>query len=333
MSGPQAQFSGGLPARHRVGRLFEVVCLACTWFGLIVLAVLLAGILWKSAGWLNWEFVSNYDSRLPERAGILAGLWGSIWLILLTALFSVPVGTGAAIYLEEYAPGNWLTRLIQVNLSNLAGVPSIVYGILGLTVFVRMFDQFQPGAKVIEVSLIWATVEIPLPLGKSVVAGALTLSLLVLPVVIIATQESLRAVPPSIRHAAYALGATRWQTIRHQVLPASFPGIATGIILSLSRAMGETAPLLVIGAFTYLPFTPGRIERVSDIARNPEAVLEAPFDSFTAIPILIYNWVSRPKPEYEHVAAAGIVVLLAVLLVVNALAIFIRYRFQTKLRW
>lgn len=333
MSASRAEFSKGLPGRHRIGRAFELACLLCTWFGLVVLAVLLTGVLWQASGWLDWGFISNYDSRFPEKAGILAGLWGSIWLILLTALFSVPIGTGAAIYLEEYASGTWLTRLIQVNLSNLAGVPSIVYGILGLTVFVRMFGQFQAGEKTIEIYLGVTTLAIPLPLGKTVIAGALTLSLLILPVVIIATQEALRAIPPSIRHASYALGATRWQTIRHQVLPAALPGITTGIILSLSRAMGETAPLLMIGALTYIPSTPGGIEHVSDMFRNPTTVLEAPFESFTAIPLLIYNWVSRPKAEYQHVAAAGIVVLLVVLLLVNGVAIFIRHRFQTKLRW
>jgi phosphate transport system permease protein len=192
---------------------------------------------------------------------------------------------------------------------------------------------FHAGEKTLEISLLVATLEIPLPLGGTVIAGALTLTLLVLPVVIISGQEALRAVPSSIRHAAYALGATRWQTIRHQVLPAALPGMATGIILSLSRAMGETAPLLMIGALTYLPFTPGRIEGLGDLLQHPEALLKAPFDSFTAIPILIYNWVSRPQAGYPHVAAAGIVVLLAVLLAVNALAIYIRHRFQAKLRW
>jgi len=333
MSGPQAQFSRGLPMRHRIGGIFELACLLCTWFGLVVLAVLLVGVLWQSAGWLNWKFISSYDSFVPEQAGILAGLWGSLWLILLTALFSVPIGTGAAIYLEEYASENWLTRLIRVNLSNLAGVPSVVYGILGLTVFVRMFDLYRPAEKIIEVSLGVATLEIPLALGKTVIAGALTLSLLILPVVIIATQEALRAIPPSIRHAAYALGATRWQTIRHQVLPAALPGITTGIILSLSRAMGETAPIMMIGALTWISATPGGIEHVSDVFGQPSALLEAPFDSFTAMPILVYNWVSDSKPGYQHVAAAGIVVLLVVLLLVNALATFIRHRFQTKLRW
>lgn len=326
-------YTARLVGRHRLGRIFQGICLLATSFGLVVLVVLLVGIMWQAAGWLDWGFLTSYDSRHPEQAGILAGLWGSLWLVALTAIISVPIGVGAAIYLEEFAADNWLTRIIKVNLANLAGVPSIVYGILGLTVFVRMFGAFQGAERVLAVSLGFAVLRIPLPLGGTVIAGALTLSLLILPIVIIAAEEALRAVPPSIRHASYALGATEWQTVRHQVLPAATPGIATGVILALSRAIGETAPLVMIGALTYVAFTPGNIESPADLVRNPQGVLEAPFDDFTAIPLQIFNWVLYPETEYQHTAAAGILVLLIVLLVMNGTAIYIRHRFQTKLRW
>lgn len=366
MSASDQQFESRLAARHRSGRIFELTCFLSTWFGVTVLFVLLVGVIWQAVGWLDWQFLTSYDSRHPEEAGILAAVWGSLWLISFTALFSVPIGVGAALYLEEYGTDNWLKRVIQVNLSNLAGVPSIVYGILGLTVFVRMFglfqegdqgpvlgglfghlaelipllsglfngiEQFLAGPKTIDLSLYFATIRIPLPFGRTVVSGAATLTLLILPVVIVAAQEGLRAVPPSIRHASYALGATQWQTIRHQVLPAATPGILTGVILAISRAIGETAPLIMIGALTYVAFTPGGITEPSDVITNPQGVADAPFDIFTALPIQIYNWVSRPKAEYQHVAAAGILVLLAVLLVLNAIAIVIRNRFGKGARW
>ncbi len=333
MNKPKSVFESRLAARHRQGRLFGAVCMASTWFGIGVLVVLLAGVTWQAAGWLNWSFLTNFDSRHPEQAGILAGLWGSLWLILFTTLFSVPVGVGAALYLEEYESNGWLQRLIQVNLSNLAGVPSIVYGILGLTVFVRMFGVFGSQPKVVALSLGFTDLEIPLPFGRTVIAAALTLTLLILPVVIVAAQEALRAVPSSIRTASYALGATKWQTIRHQVLPAAAPGILTGVILAVSRAIGETAPLVMIGALTYVAFTPGDISSPTDIITNPAGLAEAPFDTFTALPIQIFNWVSRPKTEYQHVAAAGILVLLTVLLVLNGVAIALRHRYQKRIRW
>lgn len=333
MSNLDLVFESRLATRHRLGRVFASVCMASTWFCIGVLIVLLIGVVWQAAGWLDWGFLTNFDSRHPEQAGILAGLWGSLWLVLFTTLFSVPTGIGAALYLEEYSQDRWLRRLIQVNLSNLAGVPSIVYGILGLTVFVRMFGLFGSQSKVIEVSLVFVNLHIPLPLGRTVIAAALTLSLLILPVVIVAAQEALRAVPPSSRHASYALGATQWQTIRNQVLPVALPGILTGVILAVSRAIGETAPLVMIGALTYVAFTPGDISSPADVFTNPNGIVEAPFDTFTALPIQIFNWVSRPKTEFQHVAAAGIVVLLLVLLVTNAAAIFIRHRFQKRLRW
>ena len=333
MSNCDQVFESRLAARHRLGRVFGFVCMASTWLGIGVLVILLIGVVWQAAGWLDWGFLTNFDSRHPEQAGILAGLWGSLWLILFTTLFSVPTGVGAALYLEEYAQNSWLRRLIQVNLSNLAGVPSIVYGILGLTVFVRMFGLFGSQPKIVEVPLIFVNMQIPLPFGRTVIAAALTLSLLILPVVIVAAQEALRAVPASIRQASYALGATQWQTIRHQVLPAATPGILTGVILAVSRAIGETAPLVMIGALTYVAFTPGDIASPADIITNPNGIVEAPFDTFTALPIQIFNWVSRPKTEYQHVAAAAILVLLVVLLVMNGAAIFVRHRFQKRIRW
>ncbi len=276
-----------------LGAIFAAVCLAAAAVGLVVLATLLIDVYGKSAGWLDWQFLNSFPSRKPERAGILSPLAGSIWLVLLTALFSFPVGVAAAIYLEEYAPQNWLTSLIQTNIANLAGVPSIVYGLLGLGIFVRS-----------------------LGLGRSLLAGALTMSLLILPTIIIASREAIRAVPPSLRHAAFALGSTRWQTVWHHVLPAAFSGILTGTVLALSRAIGETAPLITIGALTYIAFLP-------DNALSP----------FTVLPIQIFNWTSRPQQEFRSLAAAGIVVLLIVLLSANATALFLRDRFQKRVNW
>lgn len=325
-----------LARRHRIGKLFEWTCFGSTWFGIAVLGVLLIGVLWKATGWLTWDFLTHYHSPKPDKSGILAGLWGSVWLISLTGLFAVPVGVGAAIYLEEYGRDSKLKRIIQINLSNLAGVPSIVYGILGLTAFVRLFGMIPAGLKSVTFTctlLPVLKVTIPLPLGPTIISGALTLGLLVLPVIIVAAQEALRAVPSSIRTASYALGATQWQTIRHQVLPSAMPGISTGVILALSRAMGESAPLIMVGALTSISFCPGNIESVGQVFSNPSGVLQAPFDSFTALPIQIYNWSTLPKEEFQHVAAAGILVLLTVLLCLNTAAILIRQRFQKNTKW
>ncbi len=280
--------SPGLARRRLYARLFRAACMALTWLCLVLLAVLLVHATREGLPWLDLQFLRDFPSRFPQRAGIKSALWGTLWLISLTAAFSIPVGVAAAIYLEEYARRGRLSAMIDVSIANLAGVPSIVYGILGLAIFVR-----------------W------LALGRSVLAGALTMSLLILPVIIIASREALRAVPASIRRAAYALGATPWQTIRHHVLPAALPGILTGTILALSRAIGETAPLIMIGALTYVAFVP-----------------EGPMDAFTALPIQIFNWVSRPQEEFHELAAAGIVVLLTVLLLMNAAAVFIRHRSQ-----
>jgi phosphate transport system permease protein len=279
-----------LAARKRWGVVFVTVCLLAIILGLVVLTVLLTDVFQKSQGWLDTQFLTSFPSRRPEKAGILSALAGSIWLVVMTAIISFPVGVAAAIYLEEYAPQNWVTSLIQTNLANLAGVPSIVYGLLGLGIFVRA-----------------------LGLGRSLLAGALTMGLLILPTIIIAAREAIRAVPPSLRHASLALGGTRWQTVRGVVLPLAFPGILTGMILALSRAIGETAPLITIGALTYIAFLP-----------------DGPMSPFTVLPIQIFNWTSRPQEEFRRLAAAGIVVLLIVLLSANAVAILLRDRLQKR---
>jgi phosphate transport system permease protein len=284
---------GGVLYRRIRERVFSALCLGAIFVGLVALFLLLWDVWRDGVPWLSWSFLENFPSRFPERAGIQSALWGSLWLIFLTALFSIPVGVGAAIYLEEYTADTRMKRLIEMNISNLAGVPSIVYGILGLALFVRA-----------------------LQLERSLLAGALTMSLLILPILIIASQEALRAVPLSIREASFALGATQWQTIRFHVLPAALPMILTGTILALSRAIGETAPLLMIGALTYIAFTPTSV-----------------MDPFTALPIQIFNWASRPQAEFQELAAAAILVLLVLLLTMNATAIFIRNRYQRSLKW
>ena len=277
-----------LRRRHRNARIFRWLCFSTVIVATGSLAILLIEIARQGHGYVDWQFITSFPSRFVEKAGIKAGLFGSLWIIGFTALISVPLGVSSAIYLEEYAPKNRLTRFIELNIANLAGVPSIVYGMLGLTIFVR-----------------W------LQLDRSILSGAMTLSLLILPVIIIAARESIRAVPMSLRHASLALGATRWQTVRHHVLPSALPGILTGVILAISRAMGETAPLILVGALTYVAFTP-----------------EGPMDEFTVLPIQIFNWSSRPQPEFHELAAGAIIVLLVVLLGLNAVATLIRHRFQ-----
>jgi len=279
-----------LSQRHLIAKVFRIFCAFMTWFGVIVLAILLFHVTCEGIKWLDIEFLTNFPSRFPAKAGIKSALWGTVWLISLTACFSLPIGIAAAIYLEEYTKKGILDKFIEINISNLAGIPSIIYGMLGLTIFVRF-----------------------LGFGRSVLAGSLTMSLLILPVIIIASRETIRAVPNSIRQAAYALGATKWQTVRAHVIPEALPGILTGVILALSRAIGETAPLIMIGALTYVAFTP-----------------EGPMDDFTALPIQIFNWASRPQKEFHQLAAAGIIVLLVVLLLMNATAIFIRHRARRK---
>lgn len=281
-----------LARRRAKGRLLHGVALAATLVGLVVLALLLGQVLVQALPWLRVELLTEYPSRIPARAGLLAALVGTFWLMVLTAAFAVPVGVGAAVYLEEYARPGRFVRLVSLNIANLAGVPSVIYGVLGLALFVRT-----------------------LGFGASFVSGGLTLGLLVLPVIVIATQEALRAIPVGLREASYAVGATRWQTVRHHLLPAAAPGALTGVILALSRAIGDTAPLLVVGAATFLAFLPG-----------------SPLDAFSALPVQIYNWTARPQADFQGLAAAGIVVLMAVLLTMNGLAIWLRSRAERRAR-
>jgi phosphate transport system permease protein len=277
--------------RRRIrGDIFAVICGAATLVGVVALAVLLFDVVGDGLAELDVAFLTSFASRFPERAGIKAAFAGSVWILSLTAVIAFPLSVAAAIYLEEYAARGWVTRAIQTNIANLAGVPSIVYGILGLALFVRA-----------------------LGLERSVISGALTLSLLVMPVIIMAAQEAIRAVPSTIREAAYGLGATRWQVVRSQVLPMALPGIMTGTILALSRAVGETAPLIMVGAVGFLAFTP-----------------QSMMDSFTVLPLQIYNWVSRPQDEFRALAAAGIIVLLSLLLTMNAVAIIVRNRYRSR---
>jgi phosphate transport system permease protein len=275
----------------RIGdRLLGTFGLLVMLMALIALGALIYDVARDGVGRLSWQFLTSYPSRRAEDAGILAALAGSFFVISLTALIAIPLGVGAAIYLEEYGGRGRLSRLIEINIANLAGVPSIIYGLLGLGLFVRIMGM-----------------------DRSVLAGASTLALLALPVIILSTREALRAVPKSLREGAYALGATKWQTTWHQVLPAALPGVLTGLILALSRSIGETAPLITIGALTYVPFVP------SDI-----------WSPFTVLPIQIFNWVSRPQAAFAENAAAGIVVLLGFLLMMNAVAIVLRDRFQRQ---
>ena len=281
-------FRPNMGARKVKNYLFVALGLGSILFGLLTLVVLLVDIFAKGLPWLDWQFLTSFDSRFPERAGIKAAIFGTLYLIFFTILFALPLGIMSAIYLEEYAGEGRLNRLIEVNISNLAGIPAIIYGLLGLQLFVRWFA-----------------------LERSVIAGALTMALLVLPIIIVAGREAIRAVPSSIRDASYAVGATKWQTIWHHVLPNAFPGILTGNILAASRAIGETAPLIMIGALTFVLFTPN-----------------SPMDTFTVLPIVIFNWTSKAQAEFHELASAGIVVLMVVLLAVNSLAIWLRYRLR-----
>ena len=276
--------------RKTLGAFFYTIFLLSVCVGITGLAILLFDVLTKGIPWLSWHFITDYPSRHPEEAGLFSALMGTVWLMVMTALFTVPVGVGAAIYLEEYAPRNFFTRFIEINVANLAGVPSIVYGLLGLALFVYLMN-----------------------LGRSVLAGSLTLSLLVLPIVILASRESIRAVPDSYRQAAYAMGADQWQVIKGVVLPSAVPGILTGTILAMSRAIGEAAPVIAISALVYLTFIPGH-----------------PMERFTVLPIQIFNRVSRPQDEFRGLAAAGIIVLLVILLSMNAIAVFLRNKYQIR---
>jgi phosphate transport system permease protein len=279
----------GLRAREVV---FRAALYASVAVGIIALITLIVQVVVRGWPELNWGIVSNFPSSLPSKAGAQSAVWGTIWLIGIVAVVTLPLGVGAAIYLEEYANRErWWNRAIEVNIQNLAAVPSIVYGILGLAFFVRG----------------------PFGQGQVILAGGLTLSLLVLPIVIIAAREAIRAVPPSIREGSLALGATKLQTITRQVLPGAIPGIATGSILALSRAIGEAAPLILLGALTFITFNPDGLD-----------------SDFTALPIQIFNWISRPQEDFKVLAAAAIVVLLVILLAMNATAIWLRNRYERK---
>jgi phosphate transport system permease protein len=284
------RFAPRLAARARFGAVFHVLTLAATLIGVLVLAILLVDIVLDGAGVLGGDFLKNSPSYLAGRSGIRPALFGTIWIMVITAVVAFPLGVGTAVWLEEYAPPGRLRGFVQTNIANLAGVPSIVYGILGLTLFVRAFAM-----------------------GRSIIAGALTLALLILPVIIIASQEAIKAVPSTIRLGAYALGATRWEVVRFHVFPLALPGILTGTILALSRAIGEAAPLLLIGALAFIDFTPRALD-----------------DPFTVIPIQIFNWVSKPQASFHALAAGASIVLLVLLLGMNAAAIALRNRYSRQ---
>ncbi|MGB3616291.1 MAG: phosphate ABC transporter permease PstA [Elainellaceae cyanobacterium] len=288
-----SRFNVNLERRYLIDNIFAFLTWAAIAIAIMVLAALLFDVLTDGLASFDWQFVTSFPSRKPERAGILSALAGSVWLLGLVALVAFPLGVGAGIYLEEFSSDNWLTQLIEVNINNLAGVPSIIYGLLGLQVFVRWLG--------------------PLTGGRSLLTGALTISLLILPIIIVATREALRAVPDSTRLAGYALGATRWQVVRVHVLPSAIAGILTGAILGLSRAIGETAALITIGALTFISFLP-----------------EGPQSPFTVLPIQIFNWVGRPQREFHDIAASGIILLMIVLLLMNSVAIILRNKFQRR---
>jgi phosphate transport system permease protein len=278
--------------RPRAETAFRALCLTAVVIPLVILVILVGDVAIRGIARLDWTFLTSLPSRRAELAGLLPALVGSLYLVSLTTIIAVPVGVGCAIYLEEYGHDSRIARLIELNIANLAGVPSVIYGLLGLEVFVRLLNM-----------------------QRSLLAGACTLSLLVLPIVILSSREALRTVPKGLREGAYALGATHWQSIRRVVLPMALPGILTGTILAISRAIGETAPLIVVGALAYVTFLP-----------------DGPMSPFTALPIQIFNWVSRPQEAFLINAAAGIVVLLVTLLTLNSLAVGIRNRFQRRLR-
>lgn len=294
-------------ARNRfIDRLFCWFGIGATAFAIVVLLCLLGVLAWEGGRRLTWAFLTSFPSRIPEEAGILPAWVGSILVMLVTAAAAIPLGVAAAIYLEEYASKNRLTAFVEINIANLAGVPSIVYGLMALGLLV---SQLQ--------------------LGHSVLTAGLTLALLCLPVVIIATREAIRTVPGTIREAAYALGATKWQMVRDHVLPYSMGGILTGVILALSRAVGETAPLITIGALSFIAFLPA-----SPITSEPPFLsLRWLFDPFTVLPMQIFNWVSRPQPGFHLNAAAAGLILMVVTLAINGLAFYIRYRSRRRIRW
>ena len=287
---PQSEFQRRQARRKWMGRAFHGLCLLSVCIALGMLAVLLIYLLQQGVAGIDWSFLTSFPSRHPDKAGIKPAMLGSIYVVLVAGVVSFTLGVATALFLEEYATRSKFAKIAKINIANLAGVPSIVYGILGLQIFVHSMH-----------------------LGNSVLAGGFTLALLVLPIVIVAASEAVRAVPPSLREGSYALGATRWQVIWRMVIPQAFPGILTGVILAVSRAIGETAPLIAMGALTFVPFTP-----------------DSPLSRFTVLPIQIFNWTSRPQEGFRETAAAGIIVLLVILMVMNAGAVILRNRFQNK---
>lgn len=271
---------------------FKALGMLFTFFGISILAILIYNIIRVGFTRINWDFITSLPSRKPEEAGIYTAIIGTLDLMLLTIIFAIPIGVGAGIYLEEYSKKSRLSSLLEINISNLAGVPSIIYGLLGLGIFVRYFN-----------------------FGGSILSGGLTLSLLILPIIIVATREAIKAVPPSLKEASFALGASKWQTIRSVVLPSSFGGIITGIILSLSRAIGETAPLIVVGAMAYVPFVPHSL-----------------FDTFSVLPMQIFNWTTRPQQGFAVAASAAIIILLLITFIMNGIAVYFRNKWQKKLQ-
>jgi phosphate transport system permease protein len=292
--------------RRRQDRIFNVIGMTCTLIGIATLVVLLGDLLMDGLSRIDWQFLTSFPSRRAERAGILSSWVGSLCVMCVTALTAVPMGIAAGVYMEEYGRKGRLNTIIEVNIANLAGVPSIIYGLMALGIFVYYFG-----------------------LGQSILAGGLTLAILILPIVIVATREALRTIPVHIREAAYALGATKWQVIRHHLLPYSLGGISTGVIIALSRAIGETAPLITIGALTFIAFLP-----------DPPVTGEFPFVSFdwlnspfSVMPIQMFNWTSRPTADFHRNAAAAGIVLIAITLSLNAVAIFVRARARRRIKW
>lgn len=282
--------SRNIKLRKIKNSIFKYIFMACTLFGIIVLAILLKQMFEAGFGKLSLKFITSFPSSKPSKAGIYPALMGSLWVMAYTAIITFPIGIGTAIYMEEYAKKNGFNKLLQINISNLAGIPSIIYGLLGLTLFVKT-----------------------LHFGTSILSGALTLSLLILPIVIIASEEAIKSVPDTLRQGSLALGVTKWQTVTGVVLPYSIPGILTGCILALSRALGEAAPLIVVGAVGYINFVPKRIT-----------------DSYTVLPIQIFDWTSRPQEEFQLIAAAGIIILMLILLTFNTIAILVRNKYQKR---
>lgn len=301
-----SDFKRIIAKRKRQDFVFNIVGIACTLVGILTLGALLGDLLMDGLPRLNWTFLTSFPSRFAERAGILSSWVGTLLIMLVTAFAAVPLGVSAGIYLEEYARKNWVTTLIEINIANLAGVPSIIYGFMALGLLVYQFR-----------------------LGQSVLTGGLTLAFLILPIVIVATREALRTIPQGIREAAYALGSTKWQVVRHHLLPYSLGGTMTGIIIALSRAIGETAPLITIGALTFIAFLPPPPIK----AQPPFLSFDWLWSPFSVLPIQMFNWVSRPDQDFVVNAAAAGLVLIMVTLLLNAIAILIRYRVRKRIKW